>query len=367
MSARRLIPVALLATAGALPAQSWRESSVRIAPQSYSYTLKTPINEKVSEVAFPFFVVVPVLRSLRVDVGTAYAMARFERQVPDSTGTSFTTTTSELSGLTDTQVRATYSLGQDLVVFTAGLNLPTGSATVSPAELDAATRIGSDFLSFPISGFGSGFGMTGGVAAARPAGAWNLGFAASVRMASEYEPFKDASGVATKFQPGAEIRTRLGVDHPFGTGRIAVGFTYSKFGDDKANATTFNTGDRFIGQVVVNSSLANGADYTLVVWNLYRTSGTLINQSASPSANITNALLAFAVRGPADVSVEPSVETRVFTQQGARTSFLANLGIRLSINRGAWAVVPGFGFSLGQLERTTVTGFRSAVAVRVGY
>lgn len=77
MSARRLIPVALLATAGALPAQSWRESSVRIAPQSYSYTLKTPINEKVSEVAFPFFVVVPVLRSLRVDVGTAYAMARF--------------------------------------------------------------------------------------------------------------------------------------------------------------------------------------------------------------------------------------------------------------------------------------------------
>jgi hypothetical protein len=308
---------------------------------------------------------VPVLRALTVDVGTAYAMAHYERRVNDST-----TTTSELSGLTDTQLRANYSLGQDFVVFTAGLNLPTGSATVSPAKLDAATRIGSDFLTFPISGFGSGLGMTGGLAIAKPAGAWNLGFAASMRHAAEYEPFKDAAGVATKFTPGAEIRTRLGVDHPFGTGRISAGFTYSKFGDDKANASTFNTGDRFIGQVAVNSSLKSGTDYTLVVWNLFRTSGTLINQSASPSANITNALMAFGIRGPADVGIEPSVEAKVFTQQNTRTSFLANMGLRFYINRGSWAAVPGFGFSFGQMDAgsssATVTGMRATLAMRIG-
>jgi hypothetical protein len=364
MSALRTIPVALL-IAGALPAQSWRESSVRFGPQSYSYKIKAPVNETVSELAFPFFVTVPVFRALTVDVGTAYAIAHYERRLNDST-----TTTSELSGLTDTQLRANYSLRQDLVVFTAGLNLPTGSATVSPAELDAATRIASDFLTFPISGFGSGLGITGGVAMAKPFGAWNLGFAVSMRQASEYKPFKDAAGVATRFTPGAEIRTRFGADHPFGTGRISAGFTYSKFGDDKANSTTFNTGDRFIGQVAVNNSLSDGTDYSLVVWNLFRTSGTLINQSASPSGNITNALLAFGIRGPADVGIEPSVEAKVFTQENARTSFLANMGLRLHINRGGWAAVPGFGFSFGHVDAgsgsATVTGMRATLAVRIG-
>jgi len=366
MNARILTTVALATTATTLQAQSWRESSVRVAPQSYSYSIKTPINEKVSEFALPMFVTVPVLPSLRIDVGTAYAFAHHERTVPDTSG-GFTTTTSELSGMTDTQIRANYSFGQDFVVVTAGVNVPTGSATVKPEQLEASTRIGSDFLSFPISGFGSGFGMTGGVAIAKPAGSWNLGFAASMRYASEYEPFKDASGTATKFQPGAEIRTRIGLDHPLGEGRISLGFTYSKFGDDKANSATFNTGDRFIGQVAVSSAFKNGVDYTVAIWNLYRTSGTLINNSASPSANITNALMAFGLRGPWGVAVEPSVEARVFTQEGAKTSFISNLGMRFVYNRGPWAVVPGFGFSLGQLETATVTGFRSTLAVRVGY
>ncbi|HEX7939375.1 MAG TPA: hypothetical protein VF483_10315 [Gemmatimonadaceae bacterium] len=367
MNARIVVAVALVASAMQLNAQSWRESSVRIAPQSYSFSIKTPINEKVSETAIPLYVTVPVMPSLRIDIGTAFATANFSRQVPDSTGGTFSTTTSKLSGLTDTQIRVNYSLGEDLVVFTAGLNLPTGSATVRPDELDAATRIGSDFLSFPISGFGSGMGMTGGVAVSKPAGDWNLGFAASMRYASQYEPFKDAAGVATKFQPGAEIRTRVGLDHPLGDGRISFGLTYSKFGDDKANSATFNTGDRFIGQVVVNNAFQNGVDYTVAFWNLYRTSGTLINGSVSPSANISNALMAFGLRGPAGINVEPSVEARVFTQQGAQTSFLTNVGMRFVYNRGPWAVVPGFGFSVGQLETATVTGFHSTLAVRVGY
>jgi hypothetical protein len=361
----RVIPMALLASASTLTAQSWKESMVRMGPQSYSYKIKTPVNETVSELAFPIFVSVPVLPALRIDVGTAYATARYERRINDST-----TTTSQMNGLTDTQLRANYSLGQDFVVLTAGLNLPTGSATVSPTELDAATRIGSDFLMFPISGFGSGFGMTGGVAIAKPLGAWNVGFATSVRQSSEYEPFKDANDSVTTFDPGMEIRTRFNVDHPFGTGRVSAGFTFSKFGDDKANAATFNTGNRILGQIVVNSSLKSGTDYTLVLWNLYRSSGTLINNSPSPSGNITNAMMAFGIRGPADVGIEPSVEAKVFTQQNARTSFLANMGLRFYINRGSWAAVPGFGFTFGQMDAgptsATVTGMRATLAVRVG-
>lgn len=362
---RRLFPLALLLSASALPAQTFWDSSIRTGPQFYSYTIKAPLNEKISQLAVPLFVVVPIMPALTVDVGTSFAMVQHE--VTRLIAGIPTTTKSELSGLTDTQIRANYAFGQDFVVVTAGLNLPTGSATVDPSELEAASRIGSDFLTFPISGFGSGFGMTGGAAVARPMGSWNFGFGASVRRSSEYEPFLIAPDTALKFTPGPEYRARLGMDHPFGTGRMSFGLTYSKFGDDKANAFTYNTGDRYIAQFAMNNSLRqSGVDYSFVMWNLYRTSGTQINGSASPSGNITNAMMTFGIKGPANIGVEPNIETRVWTEQKSKTSFLGTLGMRFFIDRGRWAIVPGAGFSIGTMQSATLTGFKATLGMRFG-
>jgi hypothetical protein len=333
---RRLLPLAFLLGASALPAQSFWDSQARFGPQFFSYDIKVPVREKISQ---------------RVDISSAGADSVVE---------------SDMSGLTDTQLRANYTIGQDFVVLTAGLNLPTGSATVKPDQLEAATRIGSDFLTFPISGFGSGFGVTGGVAVARPVGAWNVGFGASLRHAAEYEPFEDATGTPLKYQPGPEYRARIGADHPFGTGRMSFGLTFSKFGDDKANAASYNTGDRYVGQFALSNSLGGSVDYSFVLWNLYRTSGRLIDQSESPSGNITNGMIIFGVRGPGDIGIEPSIESRLWTQQGAKTSFLSTLGMRFVVNRGTWGVVPGFGFTIGSLESATLTGFRGTLAIRVG-
>jgi len=362
---RRLFTIALLASASALPAQSIWDATGRMAPQFNSYEIKAPFNEKISEFSLPFVVLMPLTSALTVDIGTAFASVNLERQTLDNNGNP-TTAKSNMSGLTDTQIRANYSFGQDLVVVTLGVNVPTGSATVGPEELDAATRIGSDFLTFPISGFGSGFGVTGGVAMARPVGDWNFGFGASLRHSSEYEPFKDAAGTTLKFQPGPEYRARLGADKPFGTGRMSFGLTFSKFGDDKANASSYNTGDRFVGQFAVSNSLRRNVDYSFVVWNLYRTSGTLIDASASPSGNITNALLAFGLRAFGGVGVEPSIESRLWTQTGSTTSLLNTLGMRFYVNRGRMAIVPGFGFSFGLMESATVTGFRASLGARLG-
>ncbi len=366
---RRLLPflgvtAALLSNARA-SAQSFWNTSVRMAPQFQSFDIKSPIGEKVTQFSVPIYASVPLLPALTVDIGTAFATASLERQSLDGSGNP-NTVTSEMSGLTDTQVRASYAFGQDFVVVTAGVNLPTGSATVDAADLEAATRIGSDFLMFPISGFGSGLGFTGGVAVAKPVGNWNVGFGASLRHSSEYEPFRDASGATFKFQPGPEYRARVGADHPFGTGRVSFGLTFSQYGDDKSNAQTFNTGSRYVGQFSLNNALNERVNYSFVAWNMFRTSGTLINQSPSPSGNITNALVAIGVRARGNVSVEPSIETRVWTQQGSKTSYMGTLGMRFSVNRGLWSVVPGFGFSMGSMEGATLTGLRASLGMRLG-
>ena len=365
MRIHRFVPLALLLGAASVQAQGFWESSLRVAPQFHSYTLKSPLNEKISSLSVPVFYVLPILPALTVDVGTAFAMAKVETQNIGLSGTT-TTSTSEISGLTDTQIRANYAFGQDFIVLTAGANLPTGSATVDADQINAATRIGSDFLMFPISGFGSGLGFTGGVAMAKPVGSWNVGFGTSVRYSSEFEPFRDATGTATKFTPGPEYRARLGADMPYGTGRMSFGVTYSSFGDDQSDFGTFSSGDRIIGQFALNNSMKENVDYTFVLWNLYRTAGTLINGSESPVGNITNAMLSFGVRAPGNTSLEPSIETRLWTQEAAKTSFMSTFGLRLTIPRGRIMVVPGVGFSMGTMEGATLTGFRGTLGMRIG-
>lgn len=359
---------ALLVSGSAFPAaaQSIWDTSVRTGPQFHSYNIQAPINEKVSQIAMPLFVVVPVVPSLTIDLGTSFAMVQHERVTTDTSGNP-TTVESELSGLTDTQLRANYSIIPQMLVFTAGVNIPTGSATVEPEAVDAASFIGSDFLTFPVSSFGTGLGFTGGLAFARPMGSWSFGAGVSLRQATEYEPFKDASGTAVKFTPGSEYRARLGVDRPFGTGRMAFGLTFSKFGEDKVQTFTYNTGDRFLGQVSVQNSIGGSAvDYSFVLWNLYRANGTQIDQNASPSANITNASLAFGVRGPAQIGFEPMVETRVWTEEGSKSSFLGTVGMRIYVERGRWAVVPGGGFSFGTMQSSSLSGFKATLGMRFG-
>lgn len=355
---RRLLALAFLLNAGVLPAQSFWESSARMAPQFHAYEIKAPFNEKVSEFSLPLFVIVPLMPALSIDVGTAFATVNFE--------SANSSTKSTMSGLTDTQVRANYTFGQDLIVLTAGVNLPTGSATVRADQLEAVTRIGSDFLTFPVSGFGSGLGFTGGVAVAQPMGAWNLGFGASVRQSSEYEPFRDLAGTARKYQPGPEYRARVGLDHAFGTGRMSFGLTLSKFGDDKSNAATFNSGDRIVGQFAMNNALTEKVEYSLVLWNLYRTTGTLIDSTQSPSGNISNALMTIGFRGPGAIGIEPSLETRLWTQSGSQTSFLGTLGMRFIVNKGVWALVPAFGYSVGSMESASLSGYRASLGLRFG-
>ena len=365
---RRILAGAALLTAGALPlrAQSFRDASVRTGPQFHSYNIKAPINEKISQIAIPVFVLVPVMPSLTVDIGTSYAMVQHQRVTTDASGNP-TTIESELSGLTDTQLRANYSIIPQLLVLTAGVNIPTGSATVEPEAVDAASFIGSDFLTFPVSSFGTGLGFTGGLAFARPMGSWNFGAGVSLRQATEYEPFKDASGTAVKFTPGSEYRARMGVDRPFGSGRMAFGLTFSKFGKDKVQDFTYNTGDRFLGQVSLQNSIGDSeVDYSFVLWNLYRANGTQIDQNASPSANITNASIAFGVRGPAQIGFEPMIETRVWTEEGSKSSFVGTLGMRMYIERGRWAIVPGGGFSIGTMQSSTLSGFKATLGMRFG-
>ncbi|MEO7769808.1 MAG: hypothetical protein ABIX19_02190 [Gemmatimonadaceae bacterium] len=372
---RTLLPLALAAViAPSVSAQSVFDSELRLAPQFVQYEIKAPNNEKISELAIPVFVSIPFGSRFTFDVGTSYARARV------TTGSAL----SEINGLTDTQLRGNLTLGQDFVVLTGGVNLPTGKSTVDLDQVTAAGRIGSDFLAFPISNMGTGLALTGGIAIARPIGDWNIGFGGAVRRSSEYEPF---AGTATtlRFRPGDEYRARVGLDHPMGNGRVSLGVTYSAFGDDEAGTSIYNTGNRIIAQAVVTNNLS-GADVTLAAYNVFRAPGAYASGDPAGRENIANAYLGVGLNMLGTV-VEPSVEVRSWlqdipeiltstTSQARRTasSYLGTFGLRTRIGMGGLSFFPSAGYTLGSLAtlnsasaptHADFTGFKAQLAVRI--
>lgn len=351
-------------------AQSVFDGELRLAPQFMRYELKAPTNETISQLAVPVFVSIPVGTRFTFDIGTAYTRVR----------ATTSSAVSEISGLTDTQLRGNLTLGSDFVVVTGGLNLPTGQSSVTIDQISAAGRIGNDFLAFPISNMGTGFGATGGIAVARPLGEWNIGFGGAVRHSASYEPF-NVPGTTLRFQPGNEYRARVGVDRPVGTGRVALGVTYSTFGDDAAGASIYNTGDRIIAQAVVSNSIA-GSDVTAAAYNVFRAPGHLASGDALGRENIANLFLSLGLHTLGTI-VEPSVEVRQLLQNVSGTattaersqfSYLGTVGLRTRLAAAGLSLYPSAGYTIGSLAATNplgaathadLTGFRAQLAVRI--
>lgn len=356
----------LFAVTSSVSAQTIGEITARIAPQFHSFSIDAPSNTTIREFSVPLFVLVPVTRALTFDLGTAYARSHVEQ-------TTFgNKTTSDIAGPTDTQIRANYMLGNDFVVLTAGVNLPTGQSRVKLDQALAAGLIGSDFLAFPISNMGTGFGETGGIAVARPFAEWNVGAGFSMRRTERYDPFDVGGGASLRYQPGNEYRVRIGADRAVGTGRVTVGFTYSTFGNDELAGSIYNTGNRYITQVVFDNDIGPGR-IGVVAWNLFRTAGTLADSTFLGHENISNVALVYGVH-VGQTLIEPNVEVRAWVQEGSATSALTTLGVRSQLDVGGFTMVPGVGFSLGRVAAqnpngadatATLTGLHVTIAIRV--
>ena len=354
-----------VAVAPPLGAQSSGEITARIAPQFHSYSLGGPTNTTIREFSAPLFVAVPITQQLTFDLGTAYARAHVEETTDGQKSTS------DISGLTDTQIRANYVIGNDFIVLTAGVNLPTGQSHVTTDQLPAASLIGSDFLAFPISNMGRGFGETGGVVIAKPLADWNVGAGFSMRRTQHYDPF-DIDGTSLRYQPGNEYRFRVGADRAVGTGRVTVGFTYSTFGNDELAGSIYNTGNRYITQASFNNDVGPGA-LGIAAWNLFRTAGTLADSSFLGHEDISNAAVSYGVTVGSTL-IEPNVEARVWVQEGAPTSVLTTFGVRSRLEVAGLTASPGVGFSVGRAAAhqsngahttATLTGLQATLAIRV--
>ena len=351
--------LAILAGASGLAAQGGDVTAIA-GPQFVSYTIGSGATGKtVSQMSVPFAFIMPLGERFSFDVSGAWA-----RSAVSSNGSE----TSSINGLTDTQARFNWTLGDNFAVITLGANVATGQYKVKDAQQEAAGQIGSNFLLYPISSMGSGNSFTGGVAFAWSAGDWNIGLGGSYRKSSPFDAF-EVSSTTLRFEPGSEARLRFGVDHAVGEGRFTLAGTYSNYTDDKVDSTTFATGARTIGQAGLYMPTSWG-DWTVSAWDLYRAAGERVGDVA-PAENIVNGSVALGFN-IGDAYLSPSIEARSWTRDSQKAGQLITAGARLKFNVGPFSVNPSASYSFGgkvYVPGTTtsldVTGYRAMLLIRL--
>jgi hypothetical protein len=342
------------------------QASVVTGVEVRQYTFGSSFSvERLRQIAVPFGVVVPVGRRFSFDAGVNWARTSLRR--PGGVK-------EEFSSFTDTQLRGSYTFGNDAVVASVMVNLPTGKRKTTQRQFGVASSTSSNFLLFPVNSFGTGFSVTPGLAAATTAGDWNLGLAASARVSSSYSPFRDTTGT---YKPGVETRLRGGVDRLIGSSRMSLGVTFSTFSNDELRGGafgngTFDPGNRFLVDFGVVSPVGGGT-VGIYAWNYHRTrSGSAgTGSTAGGKENVFTAGLNGAFSLSSRLALEPAAEARIWSPQSG-SGYLIGAGTGLRIDATPrFAIVPSFRFDFGSIKTTdgvnhSVTGWDASALIRYG-
>ncbi|MEO8634622.1 MAG: hypothetical protein ABI587_05010 [Gemmatimonadales bacterium] len=310
--------------------------------------------DRLSQVAFPVGVAVPIGRRFTVDIGTQYAIT----SVADTSGGH-----SSFSSLTDTQLRGAYTFGTDALVASLVINLPTGKQTTTLQQFGVSSSASSNFLLFPVNSYGSGVSVTPGVAAATTAGGWNLGAAASIRFNGEYQPFSGAGNTGLKYQPGVEARFRVGADRLVGPSRLSMGLTFSTFGTDELRGGglgngAFDPGNRILVDLGLLSPVGTGT-MSIYLWNYYRgTSGSGATSSGNKEDVLTGGVSGSFPLSP-KMTIEPLVEARFWIpEEGSGRLLGAGSSLRIALSP-VLALIPGARVDLGSIRAPLATSRQS--------
>ncbi|MFQ5704010.1 MAG: hypothetical protein ACE5HT_08310 [Gemmatimonadales bacterium] len=322
--------------------------------------------QSASQVVVPVFAGTPIGSRLFVDLTANYAHTRLRWL--DGTETN-------LSGLTDSQLRFSYTLGRDLAVVSTSINLPTGKSSISSQQLTVLRSTAQDFLPFPVSNYGTSAGVTGGWVVARRVGDWSIGLAGSLRYVSTYQPFTDVPG---DFSPGMEGRMRIGVLRPVGERTtITTGFTFSNFGTDELTGTSnfdYRSGNRYVGEVGL-SHLVGRSTLELTAWTYFRAAGDSNNVSVQTAKeNLHYGRAAIAIPVTDRLQIDPSFETRFWIAGDGSDGQLYGLNVRARYNASPYlTIAPSLHYDGGNIKlvepgvlplTSSITGFGGALLVR---
>ncbi len=300
-----------------------------------------------TQISFPVAASMPLGRSWTVDITTVYSSG----EVGFTSGNSNTAGTATLSGLSDVRVRTTGRFFNDGLIFTAGLNAPTGKTELSALELTAVRVLSAPALALGASPIGAGPSGTVGLLSARSLGPWAVAAGVAYEHRGSYQPVAAlvAGAPSADFQPGGVIRASLGLDRLIGNNRLSITAAGDFFQTDELRAPS---GSAPIAQVRLGPVFSADAQLQLgvprvrdfVLWtaaryrsNFSRDDITVDNSSGTyfdgglrttvPVARSTDVIFAVDGRFHSGLEIDEGLPTSGVTSGSATLGFSQRIGM----------------------------------------
>lgn len=326
-------------------------------------------------VTTPFAVGIPVAGLFALDVSGAYAQG---------IATGPEGTEARLSGPTDTELGFSVLLGDDRVVFSSSLTLPTGQDIETLEEATVAAVVAAELLPFSIATWGAGGGAGGDVALAFQAGEWGIGIGGGYWAAKEFVPTSD---VTYAYRPGDQLQARVALDRDVGeSGTFSLILGLQRFGEDELDGTNlFRSGNRLEGMASYAFALGLRGSALLYGGVYHREQGVLLLEASlldgatdSPSQQLFMGGASLLIPASPRVSIMPDVSMRVFRSgDGVGQGWLATAGssfeIRVAGHSFGRNVVlsPSAKLRLGRVivredSESGIVGWEAGITLRVG-
>lgn len=188
---------------------------------------------RVSELSTPLTASLPLGRNLSLNMWTSHATV---------TGRDL----ERIGGISDAQVTLNYYqvVGRGSLVFSLGVNLPTGRKELTQKEFNTSKQSSLNFFDFRVPNLGQGFNLSPGLVWAVPLSeTFVLGLGASYQYKGGFKPI---SGMTEDYEPGDEVLVTIGADYRLNrTSSLSTDFTYTIYATDKIGGLeVFESGNK---------------------------------------------------------------------------------------------------------------------------
>lgn len=233
----------------AQPTTDTRGQSGRFSPQftfqSWKRTSNQPLPENVKkdmrQIAMPLLISYPISRDLKLSVLQTGAVSEI-KGLADR----------RLEGFDDTRIQMSYLTANRRLLLVGRAHLPTGNTVSTADELELASALYSDVLSFNVIRYGEGFNAGGEALWAQRIGSFGLAIGGGYMYRGSYETlFADRK---TTWDPEDEIRFRAGINLIKRHFAWHSGSTYIRFVDNSSQSAPKLQGALFVENHLAHTS-----------------------------------------------------------------------------------------------------------------
>lgn len=320
-----------LAGAGPLVAQDDFRVAPGVAFETFRFDAADEVGiESVTLVTTPFAASARMGR-VRFGVQGAWARATLESALG---------TTTELSGLTDTEVRLDVSVIPEQVTLTVRGIAPSGATEFDADEFVLAGIVATDLLPFRVSSWGNGGGVALGATFTRRFGGLGVGAGVDWRRSGTFTPL---AVTTAEYQPGDRVAVQVAFDgNVSDAARASLRVGYRNYGDDLIDGGgLFRAGSRV--EAIANLGFPTRFGGSAAVYGgiLHRRNGRFLlgDGLEAPSQDL---ILAGAIwrRAIGSGWIQPRTDMRLFRSQDG-------VGQGLQLGVGGSAEIPvGSGVTL---------------------